>query len=141
MKHPKMNRIIGKLLMGLVLLTASLYLVSGAMDDYKPYIHEPSVPEHPKLKLQGQYKTNIFPGAATYSFPVAAPKGTNGLTPEITLSYNSQTVKQAPTLVGAGWSLTKNAILRNINGSLTNTSNDEFTLVLNNVPYELVYNN
>jgi RHS repeat-associated protein len=41
-------------------------------------------------------------GAATYNLPVWAPQGPNGLTPRISLDYNSQ---QGNGLVGVGWSL------------------------------------
>jgi hypothetical protein len=39
-------------------------------DSYKPYLHKAAVPDHPKLDLYGTYKTELFPGAATYSYPI-----------------------------------------------------------------------
>jgi hypothetical protein len=42
-------------------------------------------------------------GAATYTIPIWAPPGPNGLQPQITLTYSSQTAAGA---MGVGWSLT-----------------------------------
>ncbi len=120
----------------LILCSISIY---AANDDYKPYLHKASVPEHPKLELYGQYKTNLFPGAATYAYNIEVPKGTNGLTPSLSISYNSQIVNQRPGILGAGWLLTQNYMYRDVNSTLNDTSDDIFKLVLNNVQYELVY--
>ena len=43
---------------------------SFALEEYKPYLHKPSVPEHPKLKQFGSYTTDLFPGAAAFSYPL-----------------------------------------------------------------------
>ena len=63
--------------------------VSYAADTYKPYIHKANLPEHPKIILYGQYRTSLFPGAATYSYGIEVPRGTNGLQPLVFASYNS----------------------------------------------------
>ncbi len=110
-----------------------------ADDNYKPYIHKANVPDHPKIKLYGSYQTNLFPGAATYSYPIEVPQGTNGLQPSISISYNSQTAKQRPGILGAGWSLTQNYIYRDVNSTPSNTTDDEFKLILNGGFYDLVY--
>ncbi|MBD3203403.1 hypothetical protein GF327_03855, partial [Candidatus Woesearchaeota archaeon] len=44
--------------------------IALAVDEYKPYLHNPAVPDHPEIKLYGRYATELFPGAATYSFPI-----------------------------------------------------------------------
>ncbi len=121
-----------------ILLCSSLAI--AAADQYKPWLHKASIPEHPKIKLFGQYATNLFPGAGTYSFPIEVSKGTNGLQPSLSLTYNSQAVKSRPGVVGAGWALTQNYIYRDVNATPDNTTDDEFVLVLENTPYELIYN-
>lgn len=114
-------------------------LVYSADDQYKPYLHKPSVPEHPKAKLYGKYSTNLFPGAATYSYPIEVPKGTNNLQPSISISYNSQSVKQRPSILGAGWSLTQSYIYRDVNFTPSNLTDDEFKLILNGASYDLIF--
>jgi len=114
-------------------------LALAANDPYKPYIHKAVVPEHPKVKLYGTYSTNLFPGAGTYTYEIEVPKGTNNLQPALSISYNSQAVKQRPSILGAGWLLTQNYIYRDVNFTPSNTTDDMFRLILNNVNYELVY--
>jgi len=134
-----MNKKPVKILVICFILISLAYFVNGADDEYKPYLHKASVPEHPKLELYGRYKTNLFPGAATYSYGIEVPKGTNDLAPSLSVSYNSQTVKQRPSFVGAGWMLSQNLVYRDINATLNDTSDDSYKLVLDNVQYELVY--
>ena len=86
-----------------LLLLVLLLPAAFAVDEYKPYLHEAVVPDHPEIKLFGQYSTELYPGAATYSYSVDLPRGTNGLTPSVALFYNSQRVKQRPGILGAGW--------------------------------------
>ncbi|MFA5887354.1 MAG: SpvB/TcaC N-terminal domain-containing protein, partial [Candidatus Nanoarchaeia archaeon] len=128
-----------------VVLTLILFLIimpgiyAAGYDSYKPYLHKPTVPEHPNVKMYGAYSTNLFPGAATYSYSLEVPKGTNGLQPSLSLSYNSQSVKQRSGVIGAGWSLTENYVYRDANSTLSNTSDDFFTLVLNGNAQKLAY--
>ncbi|MBN2881319.1 VCBS repeat-containing protein [Candidatus Woesearchaeota archaeon] len=121
----------------LVFLFLNLVLAS---DLYKPYLHEPSVPDHPELKLYGEYQTNLFPGAATYSFPIEVPKGINGFSPSIILSYNSQNAKYRPSVMGSGWYFHKDFIYRDINGTPDNLNDDEFIMILDLTPYNLKFN-
>ncbi len=111
---------------------------ASAADPYKPYLHEPQIPEHPKLKLYGSYATNLFPGAATYTYSIETPSGTNGLQPSVALSYNSQSAKQSG-LLGSGWSITQNYVYRDVNSTPSNVSDDEFKLIFNDASYDLVY--
>ncbi|MFC1715686.1 toxin TcdB middle/N-terminal domain-containing protein [Candidatus Poribacteria bacterium] len=123
-----------------MLAIAMQFLPAVIADDaYKPYLHKATVPEHPKLKLYGSYTTNLFPGAATYSYSFEVPKGTNGLSPVLAITYNSQSIKQRPGILGAGWSLTSNYIYRDVNSTPANSSDDEFKLFLNGNFHELVY--
>ncbi|MBI2139046.1 VCBS repeat-containing protein, partial [Candidatus Woesearchaeota archaeon] len=122
----------------LVLFSLLFSLFAYAAEEYKPYLHKAIVPQHPKLELTSAYKTELFPGAATFTYPLSFPPGTNGLTPEISLYYNSQTAKQRPSIVGAGWSLTQNYIYRDVNGTFNDTNDDIFKLVLDNSAQEIV---
>ena len=114
--------------------------ISFAADAYKPYIHKTTVPDHPKIVLYGQYSTELFPGAATYGLEIRVPKGTNGLEPSIKLSYNSQATAQRPSVLGAGWSMSQNYIQRDVNSTVNSFSDDKYVVLLDGVPYELVYN-
>ncbi len=119
----------------LILVPASI----AADDSYKPYLHEANVPEHPKVKLYGSYSTNLFSGAATYTYPIEVPKGTNGLQPSLSITYNSQSVKQRPGVLGSGWQLTQSYIYRDVNGTVDSTPDDKFKLILNSNAHDLVY--
>lgn len=123
-----------------LLLLIFIPSVLAADDSYKPYLHKAEVPDHPKVKLYGSYSTNLFPGAATYTYPIEVPRGTNGLQPTLSISYNNQNVKQSPGILGAGWSLTQNYIYRDVNSTVDNIADDKFKLILNDASYDLVYN-
>ncbi len=112
---------------------------ASAADPYKPYLHEAQIPDHPKVKLYGTYATNLFPGAATYTYGIELPPETNGLQPQISIIYNSQTTKQRPGIVGNGWSITQDYIYRDINSTPSNTSDDAFKLILNDAFHDLIY--
>ncbi len=125
-----------------VLLISFLFLtqiVSAADDSYKPYLHKANVPEHPKIKLYGSYSTSLFPGDATYTYPIEVPRGTNGLQPSLSITYSSQSVKQRPGILGAGWSVTQSYIYRDINSTPSDTTDDGFKLVFNGASHDLVY--
>ncbi|AZZ96610.1 RHS repeat-associated core domain-containing protein [Pseudoalteromonas sp. R3] len=49
----------------------------------------------------GSFRVNEQ-GAATYSIPIAVPQGIAGVTPEVSLSYNSQ---QPESMIAQGWQL------------------------------------
>ncbi len=110
-----------------------------AIDSYKPYMHNPSVPEHPKILIQGSYETALWPGAATYSYPIELPPGRNGVAPQLSLEYTSQSTLQRPGIVGNSWSLTQNYIYRDTSHTDTNASDDEFKMFLDGRFYSLVY--
>ena len=125
----------------LLLLTLIIPNSFAADDSYKPYLHKPNIPEGPKVKLYGKYATELFPGAGTYPYELEVPKGTNNLQPSLTISYNSQSMKQRPSFLGAGWTLTQNYVLRDVNFTPSNTTDDEFKLILNGASYDLIYDN
>jgi len=111
---------------------------SSTGDTYRPYIHSPVSPGE-KFSTNGFFETSLFTGAATYTYPISVPPGTNGLTPSVFLSYNSQAANSRPSIVGSGWTLSDNYIQRKANYSFSNDTDDEFILVLNGASYELVY--
>ncbi|MDP3734551.1 MAG: SpvB/TcaC N-terminal domain-containing protein, partial [Nanoarchaeota archaeon] len=122
-----------------VLLLIIPVVTATVQDPFRPYIHKASVPESPKLQVFGDYETLLFPGAATYTYPISVPKGTNNLQPTLQLTYNSQSMKQRPSVVGAGWSLTENSILRHINFTPGNITDDYFLLSLEGSLHRLTY--
>ena len=110
-----------------------------AIDQFKPYIHSPTIPEHPQLNLHGSFQTELWPGAAIYTFDLEVPPGRNGLQPSITLSYNNHLTSQRPSIVGTAWTLTQNYIWRDVDYSFDDTSDDRYRLNFNGQTYELVY--
>jgi len=110
-----------------------------AADVYKPYLHNPIVPEHPNLNIQGIYTTDLWVGAATYNYPLELPPATNNLKPEVSLNYNSHLISQKPGIIGSSWTLNDNYIFRDTDYSFADTSDDKFKLVLNGQLYNLVY--
>ena len=107
-------------------------------DDFKPYLHNPVIPEHPEIKLYGQYSTKLFTGSASYSHSLVVPKGTGGFSPQVFLSYNNQGATSRPGTLGAGWSFSESYIFRDINGTVNDVSDDRFELVLEGTPYNIL---
>jgi YD repeat-containing protein len=112
-----------------------------AVDGFKPYLHNSQIPEHPDLKMYGEYSTQLFSGSAIYNYPIDVPKGVNNLQPSLKIMYNSLSVKERPTILGSSWSITQDLIYRNVNGTFDNISDDKFVLVLDGNNYDLVYSN
>jgi len=123
----------------IVLLASLIIPFSSANDIYKPYLHNPVVPEHPGITLPGSFETQLFTGAATYTYPLELPPGTNNLQPRIALSYNHQLTTNPTGIVGSAWSLSENYILRDIEYSFSDDSDDTFILMLNGESHKLVY--
>ncbi|HXO69661.1 MAG TPA: FG-GAP-like repeat-containing protein, partial [Bradyrhizobium sp.] len=80
-------------------------------------------------------------GAATYSVPIAAPPGTAGMSPSLSLDYNSQSGASSGWLgagvVGVGWSLgglpaigrcPRTVTQDGVNGAVNYDGNDRFCL-------------
>ena len=63
----------------------------------------------------------IFTGATTYSLPLSVPPGRLGLTPNLTLNYNSQI---GTGWLGVGWTLHLGAIQRRTTFGLDYSKND-----------------
>ena len=89
--------------------------------------------------MHGSFQTELWPGAAIYTFDLEVPPGRNGLQPSITLSYNNHLTSQRPSIVGTAWTLTQNYIWRDVDYSFDDTSDDRYRLNFNGQTYELVY--
>ena len=65
-----------KFLIGILIVLFIIPIISANNDVYKPYLHNPVVPTNPGLNLFGSYQTQLWPGAATYNYPIEIPPGT-----------------------------------------------------------------
>ncbi|MBS3075847.1 hypothetical protein J4429_05310 [Candidatus Pacearchaeota archaeon] len=90
------------------------------------------------LNPSKEFAVSLFTGAVTYNFPIEVPKGTNDLTPLVSINYNSQ-ADNKPGIFGTSWALTENYIQRIINYTRNTTYDDEFKLVFNGQVYDLTY--
>lgn len=90
------------------------------------------------LNQRDKYSTDLFTGSSSYSYTLNLPKGTNGLTPEVKLSYNSLGIKDATYLTGIGWQLEQDYIERDVNFTPNSTSDDKYKLVFQGLSYELI---
>jgi len=91
------------------------------------------------IEMTGGFETSIYTGSATYSYSINVPPGTNGLTPNLALSYSSQRAAGRAGLVGLGWDLNMNYIQRDVEHSPLNISDDTFDLIFDGQKYDLVY--
>lgn len=91
--------------------------------------------------FRDRYQTDAFTGSGTYSYPIKVPKGTNGLTPDVSFSYNSAGTRDLSLRSGAGWQLGQDYVERDINFTTDGgqTSDDKFKLHLKGSMYDLVY--
>lgn len=92
------------------------------------------------LNQRDKFNTDLFTGTANYTYPLKVPQGTNGLTPEVSFSYNSAGVRDLKTYLGMGWQLNLDYVERDINYTVNNTSDDKFKLHFKGGVYDLVYN-
>jgi hypothetical protein len=88
-------------------------------------------------RTQGAFNVSTS-GAATYSIPIWTPPGPNGITPSISVNYNSQ---GGNGLAGVGWSLSAVSSIERCNrtkhhdgngGAIELTSNDRYCIGGNN---------
>ena len=84
------------------------------------------------------YVKDHYTGAFVYTYDIDIPLGTNGLAPQISLTYASQRTTSSPSVIGTGWDFTQSYIQRDINGT-DNTSNDKFTLTLEGSRHDLSF--
>ena len=79
------------------------------------------------------FQVSEFTGAGTYSMDLWTLPGTAGLQPVLSLSYNSQVFDEGAAFtqaswVGSGWSLNTGAIVRNMHGTNSSTTDDTFSI-------------
>jgi YD repeat-containing protein len=86
-----------------------------------------------------RYQTNLFTGSATYTYPITVPSGTNGLTPQVSLSYSSLGIRDLGMDAGMGWQVDKDYIERNTNYTPASENDDKFILHFKGTSYDLVY--
>lgn len=96
------------------------------------------VPQAP-YNLRDRFDTDLFTGSATYSYDIKVPKGTDDLTPNVALSYNSSGVRDFNQRTGIGWQLNQDFIERDVNYTPGSTSDDKFKLHFKGGVYDLVY--
>ncbi len=87
-----------------------------------------------------KYQTDLYTGAATYSYPLKVPKGTNNLTPDVSLSYDNQSAHALPMYAGSGWQVDRDYIQRDANYTPADATDDKFKLHFKGTTYDLVYN-
>lgn len=145
MKKIQMNRLSKKeflisLVCIFVLFVLSADSAHAISDEYRPYLHNPSIGDVPKLESFGEYKTELFSGSGAYIYELDVPSGVIGLQPSLALNYNSQIVLQHPGLLGSGWSMTENLISRKVNYTVNQTNDDYFILSLGESRLKVIYN-
>src|SRR3989344_2575484 len=101
-----------------------------------------SVPaKTPPQQQRDKFQTDLFTGGASYAYPIQVPPGTNGLAPEISLTYSSLGANDHSTRVGKGWQINHDYIERDTHFSPkeTDTNDDTFKLFFQGTSYELVF--
>jgi len=104
-----------------------------------PYEPETVVAPESPISLDGAFQSGLFTGSASYSIPFKVSPGTAGFAPSVSLSYSSGSAKGKAGLYGLGWSLSESYILRDVNYTPDDSSDDEFDLILNGQKHDLVY--
>ncbi|MDP2753936.1 MAG: SpvB/TcaC N-terminal domain-containing protein [Nitrospirota bacterium] len=92
----------------------------------------------PFKNTTGAFQTDLFSGSFGYQYKIDVPPGTNGLTPDLSISYNSHSAKGKAGWVGAGWEIPLSYIQRNIQYTRKTTSDDTFDLYLGGAKHDLV---
>ncbi len=114
---------------------------------YSKHFSQWTAGEHPwdmKVQPLDAAQVSSFTGSASYSYPINVPQGPGGLTPSVSLNYNSQSVegvgqKTQASWVGLGWQLSSGgAIMRNKGEDMDRVEDDTFSLDLGGSSYSLV---
>lgn len=100
----------------------------------------PSFAADPTNYVPNSFESSLFSGYFGYNYKINLPPGINGLTPNVSLSYNSHAARNSNVgWAGAGWEVPLSYIQRNINGTVTNISDDTFDLIMDASRSNLVY--
>ena len=99
--------------------------------DYKPANWQSYLPP-----FQDSFSIAEFTGAGTYKMDFPTIAGTAGVTPTVSLRYNSQVIDEGTLFnqaswVGMGWSLDLGSITRDMHGTDSDLTDDTFFLSLN----------
>jgi len=127
-----------------IFLFAVLIVVSGKIsnaDDLDPHYKFSGVkaPNSPYKNTWGAFQTNLFSGSFGYNYKIEVPPGTNGLAPNLPISYNSHSARGKAGWVGAGWDIPLSYIQRDIEYTRKDTSDDSFDLFQEGAKHDLVY--
>ena len=91
----------------------SIFLSPAFADDtsYSPDNANKVDPLQSQKQMQGNISVGKFTGAGIYNYPVSLPPGRNGMTPSVSITYNSQD-ESLENIVGYHWSLPEYSIKR-----------------------------
>src|ERR1035437_1434722 len=65
------------------------------------------------------YQTFNFSGSSKFGYKIELPSGTHGITPPLSLSYNSYLANNNPGWAGAGWDIPQSYVQTNTNGTFS----------------------
>lgn len=114
-----------------------LALTYQSATDY--YLLDPQMQQFSPRYSNSFFQTSLHTGSANYVYNIKTPPGTNGMTPQIILTYNSHNAKGPAGWAGLGWNLNLNYIQRNVRYTPDDTSDDSFELIRGGQKYDLVY--
>ncbi len=125
----------------MIIFTIGLLFTASFAYDIDPHYKFSGVksPDSPFKNTWGAFQTDLFSGSFSYEYKIDVPPGINGLTPKISVGYNSYSAKGKAGLVGAGWDIPLSYIQRNIQYTRKDTSDDTFELYLDGSKHDLVY--
>ena len=132
------RRLYGVLFLLLVLVIFSSAFAYDTSLDIAYRFGSVEAPKSPFKNTLAAFQTSTFTGAATYSYAVEVPPGTNGLAPSLSLTYNSHSAGGKAGWVGAGWDIPLDYIQRDIEYTRKDTSDDTFDLFLDGGKHDLV---
>jgi hypothetical protein len=92
----------------------------------------------PAVEQNDSYDSDLFTGSASSDYAIKVPEGTNGLKPEVNISYNSSGSRSFYQRVGLGWGLSESSIEKDVHYTPDNTGDDTYKLIWRGTEYKLV---